>query len=47
MTNFSEEKPATLMSWVQLFGFLLTVMMIAYVVVTVFSLIFGPSGGAQ
>ena len=47
MSNFSEEKLATLMSWFQLFGFLITVMVITYIVVTVFSLIFGPSGGAQ
>ena len=41
----TEEKPATLMNWLQLFGFLVAVMLVSYLVVQVFSWIFGPSGG--
>ena len=47
MSNFSDEKPATLMSWSQRFGFLITVMFVTYVVVSIFSSIFGPAGGAR
>jgi hypothetical protein len=47
MPNLPEEKPATLMSWLQLFGFLITTMVIAYVIVSIFSFIFGPGGGRQ
>jgi hypothetical protein len=46
MPNFSVEKPATLTYWRQQFGILMTIATTAYVVVLVFSLIFGPSGGA-
>jgi hypothetical protein len=44
-SKLPEEEPATLMNWLQLFGFLISVMVIAYLVVSVFSFIFRPSGG--
>jgi hypothetical protein len=46
MPQLPEEQPATMMSWFQLFGFLIAVMVIAFAVVKVFSLVFGPRGGA-
>jgi len=45
MTQLPEEKPATLMSWFQLFGFLITTIVISFTVVTVFATVFGRSGG--
>jgi hypothetical protein len=40
-----EEKPATMKSWLQLFGFLISVMVIAWLVVAGFSYVFGSTGG--
>jgi hypothetical protein len=44
MSRLPEEKPTTLMSWFQLFGILISVTVIAFMVVGVFSLVFGASG---
>ena len=46
MSQLPEEQPATTMSWFQLCGFLIAVVVIALAVVKVFSLVFGPPGGA-
>jgi len=35
------------MSWLQLFGFLSATIVIAFVVVSVFSFIFAPAGGIE
>jgi hypothetical protein len=47
MSRFSEEKPATLMSWRQQFGILMTIATATYVVVSTFWFVFGPSGDFQ
>ncbi|HLJ10155.1 MAG TPA: hypothetical protein VKU82_03145 [Planctomycetaceae bacterium] len=46
MPSFSEEKPATLTNWRQQFGILIVIAATAFVVVSIFSLCFGPAGGA-
>jgi hypothetical protein len=43
MPNSQQDEPATLMNWLQLFGFLMTTMAVSYVVVSVFSFIFAGS----
>jgi hypothetical protein len=47
VSQLPEPKPATLMSWLQLFGFLITTIIISFTVVTVFATFFGRSGGGQ
>jgi hypothetical protein len=40
-----EEKPATMKSWLQLVGFVVSVTVIAWLVVAGFSYVFGSTGG--
>ena len=45
MPSLPEEDPAALMMWIRLFGFLIAVTVVTYVVVKFLSWIFVPSGG--
>jgi hypothetical protein len=48
MPGYPEEQRPTMTSWFQLFQFLLSTIIIAFVVIRLFEVLFGPSpGGAQ
>jgi len=46
MSNFLEDKPDSLAHWRQQFGILITIATVACIVVSAFSLVFGPPVGA-
>jgi hypothetical protein len=47
MPQLPEGKPATPATWFQLLGLVTGVMVISYVIVTIFASFFGRTGGGQ